>query len=418
MGALPRLAQLVDGAPGHHLAAVAQKRLQQLLEIEQLRPAVHQGHGVDAEHGLQLTVLIEIVEHHVGHLAAAQLGTTAPAGCSGVCRDGSGIGLAGGMADRPIGHPPYALRAVDASRLGSCYPPGMKTDKLFYRLFQAQPELALELVGMPPPYPKGYVHRALEVKETSFRLDGILHPPQGPWPHIFWEAQFREDSSFYSRWLASIFICLHRERILDWRGLVLLPDRSLNVGDPAPYAALLEQGILRRVYLEDLRHTELPSWGVGLIGLIGAPEDQAPGLARDLLARAEDKETGPGLAHSQVLDLLETILVYKLPTLSREEIRSMLHLPDTDLKQTRFYREAFAEGEAEGELKWRREEALALVLRLLARRLGTVSPSHEAMIGALALEQIEALSEELLDFRTENDLASWLMGRSGPAKPS
>ncbi len=50
-----------------------------------------------------------------------------------------------------------------------------------------------------------------------------------------------------------------------------------------------------------------------------------------------------------------------LPDLSREEIRTMLHLPDTDLKETRFYREAFAEGEAKGEL--------ALVLRSLHRRL-------------------------------------------------
>jgi predicted transposase YdaD len=312
--------------------------------------------------------------------------------------------------------------ALDAHLLGSCYPPRMKTDKLFYRLFQTQPELALELVGMPPPYPKGYVHRALEVKETSFRLDGILHPPQGPWPHIFWEAQFREDTSFYSRWLASIFICLHREHIHAWRGLVLLPDRSLNVGDPAPYAVLLEQGIIQRVYLEDLRRTEPPSWGVALISLIGAPENQAPGLARDLLARAEEKVKDPNLDRTQVLDLLETILVYKLPTLSREEIRSMLHLPDTDLKQTRFYREAFAEGEARGEARGesrgKREGELALVLRLLARRLGMVSQSHEAMIRALPLEHIEVLGEELLDFQTEDDLASWLMGKSGPARPS
>jgi predicted transposase YdaD len=57
------------------------------------------------------------------------------------------------------------------------------------------------------------------------------------------------------------------------------------------------------------------------------------------------------LDHTQVLDLMETILAYKLPSLSREEIRSMLHLADTDLKQTRFYREAFAEGEAEGEAR-------------------------------------------------------------------
>ena len=36
------------------------------------------------------------------------------------------------------------------------------------------------------------------------------------------------------------------------------------------------------------------------------------------------------------LDLIETIVVYKLPPLSREEIQRMLHLPEVELKQTRF----------------------------------------------------------------------------------
>ena len=53
----------------------------------------------------------------------------------------------------------------------------MKTDKLFYRLLHAQPGLALELAGLSAPYPEGYRHRSLELKETSFRLDGVLEPP-------------------------------------------------------------------------------------------------------------------------------------------------------------------------------------------------------------------------------------------------
>ena len=38
-----------------------------------------------------------------------------------------------------------------------------------------------------------------------------------------------------------------------------------------------------------------------------------------------------------ILDLIETILVYKLPALSRKEIQTMLGLTHRDLKQTRFY---------------------------------------------------------------------------------
>jgi predicted transposase YdaD len=46
----------------------------------------------------------------------------------------------------------------------------------------------------------------------------------------------------------------------------------------------------------------------------------------------------------ELLDWVETILVYKLLRLSREEMQTMLGSSDVELKQTRFYKEVFAEG--------------------------------------------------------------------------
>ena len=66
-----------------------------------------------------------------------------------------------------------------------------------------------------------------------------------------------------------------------------------------------------------------------------------------------------------IVNLVETILVYKLPTLSREGIRSMLGLTDTDLKQTRFYQDVFTEGRQEG----RQAEGVTLIFRQLQRRV-------------------------------------------------
>jgi predicted transposase YdaD len=54
----------------------------------------------------------------------------------------------------------------------------MKTDSLFYRLFQRMPALLLELAGLDIPA-EGYRFKAEEVKQTAFRLDGILLPPEG-----------------------------------------------------------------------------------------------------------------------------------------------------------------------------------------------------------------------------------------------
>lgn len=56
----------------------------------------------------------------------------------------------------------------------------------------------------------------------------------------------------------------------------------------------------------------------------------------------------------------------------------------------------------------RQQEALALNLRLLSRRLGTISPQQEEAIRNLSLTQLEALSEALLDFTTSANLDAWL----------
>ncbi|MBD6619362.1 DUF4351 domain-containing protein [Komarekiella sp. 'clone 1'] len=51
---------------------------------------------------------------------------------------------------------------------------------------------------------------------------------------------------------------------------------------------------------------------------------------------------------------------------------------------------------------------VTLALRLLTRRLGTVSPELQAQIQQLSSVQLEALSEALLDFSTTEDLIAWL----------
>lgn len=62
--------------------------------------------------------------------------------------------------------------------------------------------------------------------------------------------------------------------------------------------------------------------------------------------------------------------------------------------------------------EWREEaqqdEARSLVLRLLKRRLGSISDEFESRINTLALNQLEDLGEALLDFSTSADLAEWL----------
>jgi predicted transposase YdaD len=137
-----------------------------------------------------------------------------------------------------------------------------------------------------------------------------------------------------------------------------------------------------------------------LIGVLLADPQQAVSEARTVLALVGgDTVVDKGLTKT-IVNLVETILVYKLPMLSREEIQAMLELTDIDLKQTRFYQEVFTEG--------RQEEGTTLSLRLLQRRCGGLAPALTERVAQLSLPQLAVLGEALLEFRGNADLERWL----------
>ncbi len=53
----------------------------------------------------------------------------------------------------------------------------MKTDSLFYRLFQTLPRLLFDLIMQPPDHAPQYRFASVEVKQTGFRVDGVFVPP-------------------------------------------------------------------------------------------------------------------------------------------------------------------------------------------------------------------------------------------------
>jgi predicted transposase YdaD len=53
----------------------------------------------------------------------------------------------------------------------------MKRDSLFYKIFQQSPTLLFELLQTRPANETAYRFDSVEVKETSFRIDGVFLPP-------------------------------------------------------------------------------------------------------------------------------------------------------------------------------------------------------------------------------------------------
>ena len=301
----------------------------------------------------------------------------------------------------------------------------MKTDTLFYRLFQDRPALVFELAGIETPAGAGYVLRAEEIKETAFRLDGLLVPTvTGAHPLVFLEVQFQPDATFYARWFAAIYLYLYRRQVRgEWRAVVLYPRRGAETGAEAAHRTTLANPWVHRVYLDEPEPAAGASPGLALVGLILAKPEACATRARELVHK-----NVTGSERDWILDWVETILVYKFPKRSREDIRMMLDLKDPDLKKSRFYQEVYAEGHEEGLEEGRREgrqegrqegrekgreegrhgEALTLVLRQFRRRLGTLPAGAEERIAALPVPRIEALGEALLDFAQPADLLDWL----------
>jgi len=63
--------------------------------------------------------------------------------------------------------------------------------------------------------------------------------------------------------------------------------------------------------------------------------------------------------------------------------------------------------------KGSKDKAIALVLRLLARRVGADAAVWCDRLEPLSLQKLETLAEDLLDLSTEDDLVAWMEQQGG-----
>jgi predicted transposase/invertase (TIGR01784 family) len=78
------------------------------------------------------------------------------------------------------------------------------------------------------------------------------------------------------------------------------------------------------------------------------------------------------------------------------------------MRESVIYQDILQEGEQKGRQEGRQEGELALILRQLTRRVGTITPEVEAQVRRLSLTQLDNLGEALLDFSQASDLDAWL----------
>jgi len=243
----------------------------------------------------------------------------------------------------------------------------LKTDSIFYKLFQTAPSAFFEVIGNTDPRTISYAFASQEVKQASFTIDGIFLPPfrMPRCPIYFVEAQAYRDKkgeNFYYRFFGEIHLYLKDyQPVNDWRAVVIFTEKRFDPGLPIHYAEYENSPRLQRIYLNKLP-PELGdrSLGLGILQLIGTAQKQAPEKGRALINRTRQELTD-AVAQRNFIELVETVFVYKFPQLNSQEIGRMLGL--SDLKQTRVYQEAKEE---------EREEMLTKMVPKLLKRGMTV----------------------------------------------
>ncbi len=249
----------------------------------------------------------------------------------------------------------------------------MKTDTIFYKLFQEFPNIFFELIGKPETNTNLYEFTSQEIKETGFRLDGIfLTLDSTPEiavnePIYFVEVQCYKDKRFYDRLFSSILLYFYQYQPTNpnWYAIVIFDARTNDVDFPQRLNSFREAH-LRCFYLDEMGDAPYQSLGLGIVKLIVEGKQKAKESVKQLVnqAREEVKDTA---IQRKVLELIEAILVNKFPNLSREEVKAMLSMEL--IKGTRVYQELKEEAREEVKEEVKQELKEEVKIEIIAKLL-------------------------------------------------
>jgi predicted transposase/invertase (TIGR01784 family) len=149
------------------------------------------------------------------------------------------------------------------------------------------------------------------------------------------------------------------------------------------YRELLNPERVTRIYLNELGNVAEQSLGIQAVNLVIESEQSAVTRARELINQAR-QQIFSELQLREFLQLIEAILVYKLPNTSREELEAMFSLDE--LKQTRYFQDVKQEGLEEGRL----QAKLEAVPRFLALGLSAEQVAEALDLNIETVRQAQA----------------------------
>jgi predicted transposase YdaD len=172
----------------------------------------------------------------------------------------------------------------------------MKTDTIFYSLFQEFPSFFFELIDRSPDEATAYEFTSREIKQLAFRIDGLFLPKteEPEKPFYLAEVQFQPDADLYYRIFGELFLYLRQYKPVNpWRVVVIYPNRRIEHEQMLQFQELLTSQRVQRIYLDELPEAADRSLGVKVVKLVIEPAETAAEQARQSIAMARQQLSDP-----------------------------------------------------------------------------------------------------------------------------
>ncbi|MEZ4859733.1 MAG: DUF2887 domain-containing protein [Caldilineaceae bacterium] len=283
----------------------------------------------------------------------------------------------------------------------------MKTDALFYELFQAAPQTFFELLQMTPACP--YRFESITVKTAEKRIDGVLEPMLEDQPIYFLEVQAFPDDVIYwrvMREVATYFEQRPQQKDRPWQAIVLW----LNVEDNPGLGTLkpLSRRPARRLLSADLikllkRLKQIDDKALVLNVLNPLLTDSEREVRKHVVQWAETIRQTPNLdlhTEERLLTVMSQLIGQKFKTLSYKELANMLRL--TPLEETVSGQELI------------KDERVAILATLIQDKFLLTEPLVESVradLDKLDVETLALLVRQILHFDTFEELEHWVAAR-------
>ena len=280
----------------------------------------------------------------------------------------------------------------------------MKTDALFYELFQAAPQTFFELLQITPACP--YRFESITVKTAEKRIDGVLEPVDTTAPLYFLEVQAFPDDVIYWRAMREIstyFEQRPQQQERAWQAIVLWlnkeDDPGLGTLKPLahrPHSRLRSADLIK--LLKKLKAVDEKALVLNVLHPLLTNSERE--VRKNVVQWVENIRQTPNLdtqAEERLVAVLSQLIEQKFRSLSYKELSQMLRL--TPLRETESVQEVL------------KEEWLDVLIPMIRRQFVISDEIQAALLRdlqTLAADRLKALIPILWEINSVESLERWI----------